>query len=67
MGHNNLATAGVLDVYTFTTTALEISTPKNSNAVVSAAKLANHVTVQGGNPADPKGWRGTTPATAPLV
>lgn len=39
---NNLATSGVLDVYNFTTMALEVSTPENSNAVVSASKLANH-------------------------
>jgi autotransporter-associated beta strand protein len=40
---NDLATSGVLDVYTFTTTPLALSTPINTAATVSAAKLANHV------------------------
>ena len=39
---NNLATSGVLDVYTFTTTNITISMPMNSNAVISATKQATN-------------------------
>jgi autotransporter-associated beta strand protein len=41
---NDLATTGVLDVYTFTTTPLALNTQTNTPATISAAKLLNHVT-----------------------
>jgi hypothetical protein len=47
---NKLATTGVLDLYAFTTTALALSTPVNSNAVISVAKLQNHATTARGTP-----------------
>lgn len=40
---NNLATAGVLDVYTFTATPLALSTPTSTAATISVVKLANHL------------------------
>ncbi len=39
---NKLATTGVLDIYTFTNVTLTLTTPVNSNAVISATKLLNH-------------------------
>jgi len=47
---NRLATNGVLDVYTFTTTPLALTTPMNSNAVITALKLANHASSSRGTP-----------------
>ena len=47
---NKLATNGVLDVYPFTTTTLTLSTPKNTAAVISVAKLRNHATTGRGTP-----------------
>jgi len=47
---NKLATTGVLDIYTFTTTPLALSTPVNSNAVILVAKLANHASSSRGTP-----------------
>jgi autotransporter-associated beta strand protein len=47
---NKLATSGVLDIYTFTTTALALSTPTNTAAVISALKLANHASSARGTP-----------------
>ncbi len=41
---NDLATAGVLDVYSFTTTPLALNTQTNTPATITAAKLLNHVT-----------------------
>jgi hypothetical protein len=41
---NDLATTGVLDVYTFTTTPLALNTQTNTPATISAAKLLDHVT-----------------------
>jgi autotransporter-associated beta strand protein len=41
---NDLATTGVLDVYTFTTTPLALNTQTNTPATIAAAKLLNHVT-----------------------
>ena len=41
---NDLRTAGVLDIYPFTTTSLTASTPMNTAAVIAPLKLANHVT-----------------------
>lgn len=45
---NTLAGSGMLEVYAFTTMPLIMSVPKNSNAVVTATKLANHVTASRG-------------------
>jgi autotransporter-associated beta strand protein len=53
---NNLASSGVLDIYNFTTTALEISTPTNAAAVVSAPKLANHASSARAASPYPTGW-----------
>ena len=66
---NNLATSGVLDIYNFTTTALEMSTPVNSNAVVSAAKLDNHASSTRAASPYPTGWTAaaTTPANGGSV
>ena len=36
---NKLATTGVLDIYTFSTTGLALSTPANTAAIISALKL----------------------------
>jgi autotransporter-associated beta strand protein len=47
---NKLATTGVLDIYSFTTTTLTLSTPKNTAATISAAKLQNHATTLRGTP-----------------
>jgi autotransporter-associated beta strand protein len=48
---NKLATTGVLDIYTFTSTALTLSTPMNTNAVISSSKLLNHASSARGTPA----------------
>lgn len=61
---NNLATAGVLDVYTFTTTPLALSTPTGTAATISAAKLANHATSSRQASPYPGGWTAT--ATTPV-
>lgn len=60
---NKLATNGVLDIYTFTTTSLSLSTPTNTAAVISAAKLANHASSSRAG-AYPTGWTAdvTTPS-----
>ena len=47
---NKLATTGVLDIYTFTTTPLTLSTPSNTTAVIPALKLANHASSSRGTP-----------------
>ncbi len=49
---NKLATngTGVLEVYTFATTPLTISTPSNTAAVITAVKLANHASSMRGTP-----------------
>jgi len=47
---NNLATTGVLDIYTFTTTPLALSTPVGTAAVISSTKLANHAASSRGTP-----------------
>jgi fibronectin-binding autotransporter adhesin len=60
---NKLATSGVLDIYPFTTTALALSTPTNSAAVIPAAKLANHAISSRAGAAYPTGWTAT--ATTP--
>ena len=51
----------MLDIYNFTTTALALTTPVNSNAVIVAAKLANHVNSARGTPIS---RRATTVTTA---
>jgi len=47
---NKLATTGVLDIYPFTTATLTLSTPTNTAAVMTAAKLANHTSSSRGTP-----------------
>jgi hypothetical protein len=39
---NTLRTSGILNVYSFTTTALALSTPSNTAAILSNSKLLNH-------------------------
>lgn len=40
---NKLAATGVLDIYSFTTTPLALTTPTNTAVVITVSKLANHV------------------------
>ena len=47
---NKLAMTGVLDIYTFSTTALALTTPVNTAATISALKLANHASSSRGTP-----------------
>jgi autotransporter-associated beta strand protein len=56
---NKLATTGILDIYSFTTTALALSTPTNTAAVISASKLANHASSGRAASAYPTGWKAT--------
>lgn len=56
---NKLATAGVLDVYNFTTTALTASTLTNTTATILASKLANHTSSAKAGAAYPTGWTAT--------
>ena len=59
---NHLATAGVLDVYSFVTTNLTLSTASNTLATVTALKLANHVSSAKLVAAYPAtGWTATVP------
>jgi hypothetical protein len=60
---NKLAATGVLDIYTFTTTPLTLSTPVNIAAVIPALKLANHSTSARAASSYPTGW--TTAVTTP--
>ena len=61
---NDLATTGVLDVYNFTTTPLTLNTASNTAAMVSALKLANHVTASRGTPQLIAGTQTTANGTA---
>jgi hypothetical protein len=45
---NKLATTGVLDIYSFSSTPLTVSTPINTAAVVVSAKLLNHASTSRG-------------------
>ena len=53
---NKLATTGALDIYAFTTTPLALSTPVNTAAVITAAKLANHTSSGRAANMYPTGW-----------
>jgi autotransporter-associated beta strand protein len=53
---NHLATAGILDVYTFSTTPLELSTPASTAATISVTKLANHASSTKAASPYPTGW-----------
>jgi len=52
---NDLATSGVLDVYSFTTTPLTVSTLASTAATIPAAKLAGHASSSKGS-TYPTGW-----------
>lgn len=56
---NDLATSGVLDVYTFTTTPLTVATLINTTATIPAAKLANHSSSAKAASLYPTGWTAT--------
>jgi fibronectin-binding autotransporter adhesin len=53
---NHLATAGVLDVYSFSTTPLTLSTRASTGATVGASKLASHANSGKAASAYPTGW-----------
>lgn len=53
---NDLATAGILDVYTFTTTPLTVATSANTAATIPASKLANHSSSSKASQPYPTGW-----------
>jgi len=61
---NHLATGGVLDVYSFTTTPLSVGTLTNTTATIPASKLANHA-ISSKNGAYPTGW--TAVASTPSL
>jgi hypothetical protein len=56
---NDLATAGNLDVYAFTTTPLTAATLINTTATIPAAKLANHSSSAKAASVYPAGWTAT--------
>jgi fibronectin-binding autotransporter adhesin len=53
---NHLATAGILDVYSFSTTPLTVATLTNTTATIPAAKLANHSSSSKAASPYPTGW-----------
>lgn len=61
---NDLAVNGTLDVYTFTTMPLSVAVRTNIPALISAAKLANHLGSSRAAAGYPTGWTASV-TTAP--
>jgi hypothetical protein len=62
---NDLATSGVLDVYSFTTTPLTVATVINTTVTIPDSKLANHTSSAKAGAVYPTGW--TAAASTPSL